>query len=85
MKRVRVKYPYVECDAHPGEPLEPGYGICPHVLLEKAEVAYFTSATKLSIGMIGCVNCTPEKNPSAENFTLICAHAARENGWAPQA
>lgn len=81
----RVRYPYVLCDAHPNAPLEPGYGICPHVLYQKATVIHFLAANENTIGMIGCAECTPEKKPGAENYTLICAHAARENGWAPQA
>jgi hypothetical protein len=84
-RRVRVKYPYVVCDAHPHATLEPGYGICPHVLNDGAPVAHFVAATKLSIGMIGCAECTPEKTPGAEQYVLICAHGARDNGWAPAA
>jgi len=54
-------------------------------LNEGAPVVHFLTANKHAIGMIGCAECTPEKNPSADNYMLICAHAARENGWAPQA
>lgn len=79
------RYPYVLCTHRPDAPLEPGYGICPHVLNDGAVVVHFLPADKHTIGMIGCAECTPEKNPRAENYTLICAHAARENGWAPQA
>ncbi len=79
---MSVEYPLTECVSHPHKPLEPGYGVCPHLLLDPTtEIVYFHRASKDSIGMIGCELCTPQKTPHAEGYHLFCAHCVREKGW----
>jgi hypothetical protein len=78
------KYPFVRCDAHPGED-EPGYAVCQHVL-NGAPVAHYKLANPERLGEVLCAPCGAEWNRPGRVFDvklliLCCAHSVRESSW----
>jgi hypothetical protein len=77
-----TKYPFIECDAHPGE-REPGYMVCRHVMWEAAEVIHLDRATPVDLGVICCQVCHEHREDSLyleNNFVISCAASMRERG-----
>jgi hypothetical protein len=76
-----LRYPYVECDAHPGE-REPGYIVCPHVF-EGGPIAHLERATEDNLGALSCAACYARRNDRdfvTNTFVLSCAAGLREKG-----
>ena len=82
----KPKYPFVLCEDHPVEALEPGYAVCSHVAKSTDALkdgVMVTMATETRLGMVLCVNCDMSK-PPADELVLCCAHLMRELKYIPE-